>query len=270
VYGVFNDWVSNVPLMIISVVLLILFLLFSKSKGKTLILLVVLFLPIGGLYLFCRIFNITHFFTSRYFVNFLPLFFISIYLSLDSIEARFENLRRILRPKLFFVVLLVASNLVILRFYYPAEKQDLRGLATYLKNQVQTGDAVFVAMRAYLPGILHYFGVHPRGRHQILALSKDPGKGIELPIYLVEQNKGFTIYHSDTCCVQYLNPENRVWIVVARSEAKKLKEESPYVPKGYFDGSFANYRKFPTDASMYLFLWDPKSPNEKGIDMIFD
>jgi hypothetical protein len=46
-----------------------------------------------------------------------------------------------------------------------------------------------------------------------------------------------------------------------------LKENSPSVLKGYFDGSFLNFNKFPTDASIYLFLWDPKSPEEKGIDM---
>jgi hypothetical protein len=56
-----------------------------------------------------------------------------------------------------------------------------------------------------------------------------------------------------------------VWIVVSKSEAKKLKRESPFVLKGYFDGSYANFRKFPTDASMYLFFWDPTSLSEKGI-----
>jgi hypothetical protein len=43
--------------------------------------------------------------------------------------------------------------------------------------------------------------------------------------------------------------------------------ESPAVLKGFFDGSFANFDRFPRDASIYLFLWDPKSPKEKGIDM---
>jgi hypothetical protein len=169
--------------------------------------------------------------------------------------------------KIFFVVLLVASNLLILPLYYRSEKQDLRGLATYLKDHVQTGDAVFVAMRSYLPGILHYLGVYPQGRHQVLSFSENSEKGIECPIYLAEEDKRFTIYNSSTCCVQYLSPGNRVWIAVGRSEAKRLKEGSPYVLKGYFDGSFANYRKFPTDASMYLFLWDPKSPDEQGIEV---
>ena len=41
----------------------------------------------------------------------------------------------------------------------------------------------------------------------------------------------------------------------------------PCVLKGYFDGSFAMFRRFPSDASMYLFLWDPQSSGEKGIDI---
>mgnify|MGYP006268367623 CR=1 FL=1 len=46
-----------------------------------------------------------------------------------------------------------------------------------------------------------------------------------------------------------------------------VKENSPAALKGYFDGSFLNFNKFPMDASMYLFLWDPSSPDEKGMDM---
>jgi len=48
---------------------------------------------------------------------------------------------------------------------------------------------------------------------------------------------------------------------------KKIKGNSTAVLKGYFDGSFLNFNRFPTDASIYLFLLDPKSPGEKGIDM---
>jgi hypothetical protein len=54
---------------------------------------------------------------------------------------------------------------------------------------------------------------------------------------------------------------------VGERGARKIKGSSPSVFKGYFDGSFLNFNKFPTDASMYLFLWDPKSPGEKGIDI---
>ena len=266
-HGVLSDWVSNAPLVITSVVLFILFVLFSKSKRNALILLALVFFPIGALYLFCKLFGITHFFTSRYFINLLPLFLISIFLSLEGMEARFERFRRFIRLKLLFVFLLITSNLILLPLYYRSEKQDFRGLITYLKNDLKSGDIIFIPMKAYLPGILHYFGAIPRGRHQIFSYSNDLGKGIEYGIYLADQNKWFWIYSSDTCCVQYLGDANRLWIVVAKSEAKKLKEESPYTLKGYFDGSFANFRTFPTDASMYLFFWDPKSPNEKGTDM---
>jgi hypothetical protein len=55
--------------------------------------------------------------------------------------------------------------------------------------------------------------------------------------------------------------------VVGKHKAKELKMNSPAVFKGYFDGSFLNFNRFPTDASIYLFLWDPSSPNEKGIDL---
>jgi hypothetical protein len=58
-----------------------------------------------------------------------------------------------------------------------------------------------------------------------------------------------------------------LWIVSDKKNAKRFKEEVPCVFKGYFDGSFLNFNRFPTDVSMYLFLWDPNSPDEKGIDM---
>jgi uncharacterized membrane protein len=49
-----------------------------------------------------------------------------------------------------------------------------------------------------------------------------------------------------------------------------LSISTSIVLKGYFDGSFASFRRFQDDASMYLFLSDPKSPEEKGIDMPID
>lgn len=269
VYWIFNDWLPHTLLMIVSLILLVLFPLFSKNKTNALVLIAILFLPVGGLYLFCKLFNISHFFASRYFINFLPLFFISLYLSLTAIEIKLQRLRRFMRLRLLFVTFLIASNLVIFPFYYRAEKQDLRGLVTYLKGQLRDGDKIFVAVKAYLPGILHYFGVYPEGRHQVIRFSKDSEKGIEYRV-LVDQKKIFTIYNSPTCCAQYLADRGRIWIVVEKWTAKKFKKDSPCVLKGYFDGSFANFRKFPTDASMYLFLWDPKSPGEKGIDITIE
>jgi hypothetical protein len=265
-YGVLHDWVPHAPLMIVSVILLILFPIFSKFRKNVLILLAVFALPIGGLYLFCKLLNVTHFVTSRYFINFLPLFFITLYLSLESIEFKFERLKRFLRLRFLFVILFIASSLVILPLYYRSEKQDLKGLVSYLKGNLRDGDKIFSADLAYFPGILHYFGAYPESRHQLVPFWKNAGE-IEHGKSFLYRNRKFIIYHSKICCTQYVVDGSRVWIIVGKSNAKKLKASTPSVFRGYFDGSFLNYNRFPTDASMYLFLWDPRSPQEKGIDM---
>jgi hypothetical protein len=54
---------------------------------------------------------------------------------------------------------------------------------------------------------------------------------------------------------------------VGKPAVKETKECSAFVFKGYFDGTVSNFRRFPSDASMYLFLFDPKSPGERGIDL---
>jgi hypothetical protein len=265
--GVLHDWVPYAPLMIVSVILLILFPIFSKCKENALILLAVFVLPIGGLYLICKLLNITHFFTSRYFVNFLPLFFITLFLSLDAMEVRFERLRRFLRLRLLFVILFIASNLIILPLYYSSEKQDFRGLVTYLKGRIRDGDKIVVGGTAFIPAILHYFGAYPKGRHHSLAGWKVSGKEIEYRIVLVYQNIKFTILYSESHWFQYFSDGSRLWIVADKKHGKRLKEEFPCILKGYFDGSFLNLNRFPYDVSMYLLLWDPFSPDEKGIDM---
>jgi hypothetical protein len=56
-------------------------------------------------------------------------------------------------------------------------------------------------------------------------------------------------------------------MIVFKWRAKDIIGKTPAVLKGYFDGSFLNHDHFPADASMYLFLWDPSSPEEKGIDL---
>ena len=266
-YGVIHDWVPHFPLMIASVILLILFPIFSKNRKNAIILLAAFVLPIGGLYLYCKLLNITHFVTSRYFINFLPLFFISIYLSLNTIEFKFGKLKRFMRLKLLFVILFIASNLVILPLYYHSGKQDFRGLVTYLKGQLRDGDKIFVGNEGHIPGMLHYFGVYPEKRHYVVPFWKDSEKKMGFRKSFIYRNKIFTIYHSKTCCTQYVADGSRLWIVVGKLSAKEIKKDSPCVLKGYFDGSFLNFTRFPTDASMYLFLWDPLSPNEEGIEM---
>ncbi len=267
-YGVLHDWVPHAPLMMVSVILLVTFIFFSNIKKNAVVLLGVFLLPIGGLYLFCKLLNITHFVTSRYFINFLPPYFITLYLSLDAIEVRFERIKHFLNLKFLFVILVIASNLVILPLYYRSEKQDLRGLVTYLKGHLQEGDKIFAEATGYMPGILHYFGIRPEGRHYfILSVGGEFGERVDYEKPFIYTNRTFTIYHSKFCCTQYVSDGSRLWIIVSKLNSKRIKKESPCVLKGYFDGSFLNFSKFPDDASMYLFLWDPKSPNETGIDM---
>jgi mannosyltransferase len=267
VSGVLNDWVPYSPLTIISVILLISFPFFSKCRKNALILLTLLILPIGGLYLYCRLLDITHFITSRYFINFLPLFFISLFLALNAIEATFENLRTIIRLRLLFIILFLASNLVLLPFYYRAEKEDFRGLVSYLKGHLREGDKLFDIEMAYTAGILHYFGISPEQRHHSIPYYSVSGNEIEFRKSFTFRDRNYTIYSSKTCCAQYVSDGGRVWIIAGERTAKKLREKSPCVLKGYFDGSFLNFNRFPTDASIYLFLWDPKSEGGKGIDI---
>jgi len=267
VYGILHDWVPHVPLMIVSVILLILFPALSKFRKNAIVLLSIFVLPVGGLYIFCKLFNINHFITSRYFISFLPLFFITLYLSINAIESKFERLKKIMRLRLLFVILFIASNLVILPLYYRSEKEDFKGLVKYLKAHLREGDKLFDSDMAYTPGILHYFGVYPEGRHYSFPYYKVSENEIEFRRSFIFQNRNYTIYYSRTCCTRYIADGSRLWIIAGNRTAKILKGNSPFVLKGYFDGSFLNFNRFPTDASIYLFLWDPKSPGEKGIDM---
>ena len=266
-YGVLHDWVPFLPLMTTSLVLLILFLFFSKNKRNSLVLLSVFIFPVGGLYLYCKILSITHFVTSRYFINFLPLFFIALFLSLDALEVKFEGIRRFIRLKLIFVILFVATNLVILPFYYRSEKQDYRGVVTYLKGQLQEGDKIIVGNALYISVMLHYFGIHPEGRHQVIPAWRVSEQEFEHRMALVHKDIKFTIIYSRSHWFKYLTGGSRLWIVADKKNARTIMQDFPCPLKGYFDGSFLNFNRFPTDASIYLFLWDPKSPDEKGIDM---
>jgi hypothetical protein len=269
-YGVFHDWAPQTPLIVTSMILLILFVFFSKNRRNAIVLLYIFILPIGGLYLYCRLFNITHFVTSRYFIGFLPLFFITIFLSLDAIEVKFERLKIYLRPKVFFLALIIVSNLVILPFYYRSEKQDYRGLVNYLKSQLRDGDKVIVGNVPYIGVMLHYFGVYPVGRHYSIPTRFVSNGEIEHRIPLLYRNIQFTITYSKSHWFEYLKDGSRLWIVADKENAKIIMERMPCPLKGYFDGSYMNMVRFPSDVSLYLFLWDPKSPDEKGIDMLIE
>ena len=269
-YRIFNDWVPHVPLMIAATVLLILFPILSKSKRRALILVAVLFLPLGGVYAFCKLSNIAHFISSRYFVTFLPIFFIIIYSSIDSIESKFEKMKKYMRLKLLFVILFIASNVIMLPLYYRSEKQNFKGLATYLKSNLQQGDKIFVGGVGYIQGLLHYFGPSPEGRHYQVPYTKISEKEIEYKKSFIYGDRAFTLYSSTHCCSRYVADGSRLWIIVGEENAKRLRRYSPFTFKGYFDGSFLNFDKFPHDASIYLFLYDPKTPGEKGIDLPTD
>jgi uncharacterized membrane protein len=266
-YGILHDWVPFAPLIIASSALLILFPVFAKQRRNSLVLLAVLLSPMVGLWLYCKWFNVTHFITSRYFITFLPLFLVALFLALLAIEFRFERVKRYFRLRFLFVFLFIASNLVILPLYYRHQKQDNRGLVVYLKENLQEGDKIFTETEGYFPAILHYFGIHPKGRHHVAKSWKDSENRTEYKISFIFQNKNIALFSSRTCCSQYVDDGSRLWIIVGKRTAQKIKDNSSCVLKGYFDGSFLNFNKFPTDASMYLFLWDPKSPEEKGIDM---
>jgi hypothetical protein len=172
----------------------------------------------------------------------------------------------LIRLKFLFAALFIASNLSILPFYYRSEKQDLKGLVNYLKVHLREGDKIFDGEMGYMPGILHYFGAHPKGRHQTISFRKDKEKGVNVEVPFIYKNKTYTLHWSSICCDQYVANGGRLWLVVGENTAKKFIKDNSFVFKGYFDGSFLNFNKFPSDASIYLFLYDPRSPQEKGID----
>jgi hypothetical protein len=86
-------------------------------------------------------------------------------------------------------------------------------------------------------------------------------------VTLIGPDKKFTIHYSSLGYFRYLVDGTRLWIIAGKTDLNETKECSASVLKGYFDGTFCNFRRFPSDASMYLFLRDPKSSNERGIEM---
>jgi len=267
-----NDWVPFAPLTIISVSLLILFPIFSKNKNNAWILLAILIFPVISIYLFCSIIKFQHLHSSRYVINSLPIFLISLYLSLHTIEAKIGRWKGLLRLKYLFLILFIASNMIILPLYYRSEKQDFRGLVRYLDGHLRDGDKIFVKSTAYIPGILHYFRLFPRNRYYDLPVEwSDAEKhGFQIKLPLLSQERTFTIYYSNACFSRYVEDGSRLWIVAGAPAIREIEKNFPCVLKAYFDGSFGNFRRFPSDASMYLFLWDPQSPDEKGMDLPID
>ena len=265
VYHTLHDWLPNGLLMAGSAILMALLPVFAKPKKNGLILLLLFLLPVGGTYLFCKLFHVVHFVTSRYFICFLPLFIIAIYLSLDALGTRFQRIKRL---KVIFLIFFVASNLVMLPLYYRSEKQDYRGLVTYLKGQLRDGDKIVVGNTVYIGVMLHHFGVYPEGRHYVIPGWKVSQNEIENRFPLLYGGAKFTIVYSKSHWFKYLEDGSRLWIVADKENAKMIAQRLPSSTfKGYFDGSFFGLTKFPEDGSIYLFLWDPKSPGEKEPDL---
>jgi uncharacterized membrane protein len=270
-YGVFHDWVPHAPLMIASVLVLILFPILPKFRRNAFILLGTIIFPIAGVYIFCKLSDFSHFVTSRYFINSISPFFIALFLSLEALEERFPSFRRFPRMKFLFVILFIASNLVILPIYYRSEKQDFRGLANYLTCHIRAGDKVIVSSKLCIRGLLYYFGIPVSDtRDYLLSEKRVSGDETEYSIALFYKGNKFTVSHSKTYWNRYIAEGNRVWLVVDKKTAKEVKKVYPLTLKGYFDGSVLNLVRFPTDASMYLLLWDPEASGEKGINLPID
>jgi hypothetical protein len=155
----------------------------------------------------------------------------------------------------------------MLPLYYRSEKQNFRDLVFFLKTQLQEGDKIIDLERMSTLGILYYFGIIPERRHYIIDFMNISGKEIEYRKSFLYGKKKFTIYHSTNCCDQYVSDVGRTWIVTSKWGAKKIKDDLPCALIGYFEGSFYSITLFPSDASIYLFLLDPKSPNITGMKM---
>jgi hypothetical protein len=165
---------------------------------------------------------------------------------------------------LLFLILFIASNFIILPLYYRSEKQDFRGLVSHLEGQLQHGDKIFVKSIAYIPGMLHYFRVYPESRHHNFPVwCENSGKEIVARVTIAGKDKRFAIHYSSSGYDRYLADGGRLWIIAGKQAGEEIRKTSPFVFKGVFDGSFSHFRRFPEDASMYLFLWDPKSSGEK-------
>lgn len=266
-YQVFSDWLPYPPLIIVAGILIFFSLSLSKFQKNEFLMLATIILPIVVLFLFCKWFNVTHFITSKYFINFLPIFLIFIFLSAQSLEDKLPQAKRFFRFKMLFIILFIVSNLAILPLYYQSEKQNFRDLVAFLKGQLIEGDKIIDFERMSTLGILHYFGANPEGRYFILDFMRVTGREIEYRKSFLYRNIKFTIYHSTQCCSQYLNDGNRIWIITSKWGAKKIKDEVPCTLKGYFNASFSNVGRFPSDASIYLYFWDPKAPSDKGMNV---
>jgi hypothetical protein len=158
----------------------------------------------------------------------------------------------------------------MLPFYYRSAKQDYRGLTAYLTAQIREGDRVVMGNPIYIHVVLHHLGIYPDGRHYVIPARKVGPDELEYAVEVRHKGVSFTVLYSRAHWFKYFQDAGRLWIVSDKRNAKMLRDEFSCVFKGYFDGSFVNLERFPIDASLYLFLWDPKGTREKGLDLPLD
>ena len=251
--------------------MLLLFPFITDNKKKAWALLSVFLSPHSWDFIcFAEIFNISHFITSRYFITFLPLFLVTLYLSIEAIEKKIHLFQEI--SYAFSGSFSFYSSLRTSSFFPSITDPKSRTSEVWLdtfSRHLRKGDIIYLGGTFFYPGIFHYFGIFPKDRHYELTTYQNPQVEMEFVMTsLSYKNVTIPVYYSKRCCSQYVVDGNRLWIVVGgKRAALEIMKDSPAVLKGYFDGSFVNFNRFPTDASIYLFLWDPKSPEEKGIDM---
>jgi uncharacterized membrane protein len=256
-YGVLSDWCINMPLLILSASALFVSLFLLSPRRNHLLFLLVLFLPPTALYASCILFKVDHYISSRYFVSFLPVFLISLFLSIDGIAQKLNPGGSSYHLKLLFTLFFVGSNLLFLPRYYTSQKQDFRSLVKNLESHLADRDTVFVASVAYIPGILHYLGIFPESRHYSIPFSETSANRPEFRISVASRHRLFSIVNSASCCSQYTGDGSRLWLIVGASTYEEIHRHSPCTLKGVFDGTVSYFRRFPSDASMYLLLCEP-------------
>jgi len=112
---------------------------------------------------------------------------------------------------------------------------------TYLKNHLREGDKIFIGSIGYIPGILHYFEAYPEDRHHIFGFRKDPEKDFELRMNFIYKNRIFTIYHSKTCCTQYVADGSRLWVIVGKDFSKEIKKQFTFQFENVFRWKFRQF-----------------------------
>ncbi len=95
-----------------------------------------------------------------------------------------------MRLKLLFVILFIASNLMILPLYYHSEKQDFKGMVSYLKANLRDGDKIFVTDLAIFRGYFIILGYIQKAGIISFHFGKRGEMNMENPLFIKTK-----IYH---------------------------------------------------------------------------